>query len=438
MANRKRTYYPLIKSELFRNISILISGTALAQLIPILLQPILRRYYTPETFGAYTVYLSLLGILIVISSLKYELAIILPKKEKEAANVLFLAILLNLLMNGLILLIIIIWNSRIAGFLNLNNVFAKYLYAVPLGTFLLSFFQSINYWLIRKKRFFTISKNKFIRRGIEGGSQVGFKFVHLFHGLILGDIAGHFANISYGIFQAVKNGLKPSFFSFIKLKYVFKKYQEYPKFNVIPSLMSACSYLLPAIFINKYFSTVHAGFFDLSKLVLSIPLALIATSLSNVLLQRISEKYRTGESFILDLVPVFWVVLIIAVLEITVIRIWGVKLFLIFFGQEWEDSGIISRVLVWSFTLNFFSASFSSLFISMKKIKLLSLWQLVYFLAILSLILFKDLPFKIFIRNYVIIEVSCYILISFLISYIIWKYERGIVIKPRPEVSEKK
>src|SRR5664280_2838329 len=82
------------RSELLKNTSILISGTALAQLIPILLQPILRRYYTPDIFGAYSVYFSIVGILAIVSSFKYELAIILPRTDKEAANIFFLSALI--------------------------------------------------------------------------------------------------------------------------------------------------------------------------------------------------------------------------------------------------------------------------------------------------------------------------------------------------------
>ena len=424
MEKGKNAFSSFIKSELLQNTSILISGTALAQLIPILLQPVLRRYYTPETFGAYTVYLSLLGILIVISSLKYELAIILPKKNKEAANVLFLALLLNLLFNVFIFLIIIIWKESIVGFLNLSNEFANYLYLVPLGTFLFSFYQSINYWLIREKRFFAISKNKFIRRGVEGSSQIGFKLANLSHGLILGDIAGHFANIGYGIYQGVKTGLKPSFFSFNKLKYVFVKYLEYPKFNVIPSFMSACSYLLPAVFINKYFFSENAGFFDLSKLVLSIPLALVATSISNVLLQRVSEKFKNNESFLEDLLPIFGIVLFIAFVEVVVISAYGVDLFKLFFGELWVFSGRISGILVWSYAFSFIVASFSSLFISMKKIKLLSIWQLFYFMSIMSLVLFKDLCFVDFLRVYVSIEIVCCLISSVLLVFIVYNYEK--------------
>ena len=119
-------YSNFLRSELLRNTSILISGTALAQLIPILLQPVLRRFFSPEIFGAYSVYLSLIGILIVISSFRYELAIILPKKDKEAAGVFFLALTVNLIFNVLLLLIIILWKKKILLFLNLSDFVKLY------------------------------------------------------------------------------------------------------------------------------------------------------------------------------------------------------------------------------------------------------------------------------------------------------------------------
>jgi len=162
----------LSKSELFRNTSILISGTVIAQLIPIMLQPILRRFYSPETFGAYSIYLSLLGIFVVISSLKYELAIVLPKKDRDAANLLFVTVCINLIFNLALLLIIVSFKNQILLFLNLSEKYALYLYFIPLGTFLFNLYQGINYFLIRKKQFFPISINKFVRRGTEGIGQI--------------------------------------------------------------------------------------------------------------------------------------------------------------------------------------------------------------------------------------------------------------------------
>jgi O-antigen/teichoic acid export membrane protein len=424
----KKYFQQLLKSELFRDTSILISGTALAQLIPILLQPILRRFFTPQVFGAYSVYLSLVGILIVISSLRYELAIILPKKDRDAAGVFFLAFFLNLLFNILLLLAIILWKKKLLGFLNLSDEYDDYLLLVPLGTFLFSTYQSINYWLIRKKRFFAISVNKFIRRGFEGSAQILFKFSRVSHGLLYGDIIGQAANIFSGLFQGGKSGLSFRLFSLQKVKFMLSRYSEYPKFNIVPSFMSACSYLLPAIMINKFYSAEYTGYFDLSKLLLSIPMALVATSLSNVLLQRISEKNKLKVSITKDLNPILIFVAFSVVFEIGIIMIWAEDIFRIFFGAKWVLSGTISKILVWAFAFNFIVASFSSIFISLNKIKLLSAWQLIYFISIVSLFFFNNLSFISFLKLYTIIELSCCILSASFIVFIVVKYEKNIAL----------
>lgn len=416
----------LYQSGLLKNVSILASGTALAQLIPIALQPFMRRQFSAEIYGAYSVYLSLLGILIVVSSFKYELAIILPKKKKEAANVFFLAGLISFLVNIILLFSVLIWKTELANFLNLSVKYSNYLYFVPLGTFLFNFYQSINYWLIREKKFMAISKNKFIRRGAEGVSQLGFSFSIKQFGLIYGDLIGHFFNNVSGIFQAYKSGLKTKLLSLAKLKYVANKYKEYPRLNLLPSFMSACSYLLPVLFINKFYSSAYTGYFDLSKLVLSIPLALVATSISSVLLQRISEKFKNNESLIKELAPIILIAIIIAAGEIIVISLFGKELFGLFFGKKNAYSGEISQILVWSFALNFITATFSSIFIGMKKIKYLSLWQVIYFIGIVSLILFKNVSFTLFIERYVLIEVFCALLSIIFMVGIIYNYELGL------------
>jgi O-antigen/teichoic acid export membrane protein len=423
---KKSLFSSLIKSELLRNTSILISGTAVAQVIPIVLQPILRRYFSPEVFGAYSVYLSLIGILIVISSFRYELAIVLPKKEKDAATVFFLTIFLNFFFNSALLIFILFFRSPILRFLNLSENYAIYLYFVPLGTFMLSSYQSINYWLIRKKRFLPISVNKFVRRGFEGAAQVTFRIMKVPQGLIFGDLIGHIANIASGIYQSKKAGLSFSLVSLFKIKYVIRKYSEYPKFNLVPSLMSACSFMLPAVLINKFFLSENAGFFDLSKLLLSVPLALVATSVSNVLLQRFTEKFRNNDSILHDLYPILALVLIIGMLEVVIINIFGIDLFKLIFGEQWGFSGRISMLLVWAYALNFLVASFSSVFISMNKIKLLSIWQLLYFISILSLIFFQRLSFLDFLKVYVLIEVSCYLIIIAFMVMLIRNYELRI------------
>jgi O-antigen/teichoic acid export membrane protein len=423
-------YFPnhLLRSELLRSASVLISGTIIAQLISILLQPILRRLFTPESFGIYSVYLSLIGIILILCSLRYDDTIVLPKSDKESINLLGLALIINLVFNLFILILVIILGSKIISFLNLPSNFPiRILYIIPGGAFLLSTYSSLNAWLIRKKKYYSISFNKLIRRSTEGTAQISFALLKSLNSLIYSDIIGQAANVATVAIQAKKCELDFKLISITKLKYVFRKYSEFPKYNLIPAFMSSCSYLLPPIFINKFFSPETAGFFDLSKLLLSIPLAFIASSLSNVLLQRIAEKYNLKQSFLTELKPVFYIVGLISLVEIIGIILFGEDLFRIVFGSQWITSGKISKIMVWSFTFNFIASSFTSIFVSMRRIKIYSIWQFIYFMSILSLLFFKHLPFTEFLKVYVIIEVICYILVALIMLIIVYHYESGLI-----------
>lgn len=371
-------------------------------------------------------YSSIVGILIIISSFKYEQAIVLPKKDKESLNLVALSLIINFIFCLALLVIVLLFKERLLKLLNISEKFSTILYLIPLGTFLINTFQSFNYWLIRKKAFISISLNKFIRRGFEGFAQVTLAFLKNIKGLVFGDIIGQLSNIVTVIIQSKKNGFTFKSISYKKIKYVSNKYSEFPKYSLIPGFMSACSFLLPAILINKLYSAEYTGYFDLSKLLLSIPLALVASSVSSVLLQQVSEKFQDKKSFLVDIKPILYIITIICVFEVLIISFFGIELFKFIFGNTWGFSGEISKILVWSYALNFFVSSFSSIFISMRRIKTYSIWQVAYFTSILSLLFFKGIPFIEFIRIYVLIEVLCYSIATVLILFMIVKYEKKI------------
>lgn len=416
-----------LKSEIIRNTSVLITGTVIAQLISILLQPLLRRLYSAGDFGAFSVYLSMVGIIAVISTLRYDDAIVLPSEDKDSANLVILSQIYNLAINLILFIILLLFGKQILSFINLPSAFPVFLLLlIPAGAFLINLYQSFNYWLIRKKNYTNVSVNKLIRRGTEGAAQISFAIFKNNTGLIFSDIIGQTANVISTLIQSFKHGFRFNLISISGIRYVAEKYSEFPKFNLVPALMSTCSFLLPPIFINKFFSAENAGYFDASRLVLSIPLALVASSISNVLLQRIAERFNNRQSFLDDLKNLAPVVLLICLAEILVIMLFGPRLFGIAFGPEWIISGDISRIMVWSFVLNFFVSSFTCLFYSMRKIKIYSIWQVVYFLGIISLLFFKDLGFTGFLKFYVLIEVVCYLILTSVMVMIVMKYEKSI------------
>ncbi|MFT5306040.1 MAG: lipopolysaccharide exporter, partial [Chitinophagales bacterium] len=66
------------KSSFLKNTLLLVSGTTIAQAIPMVISPILTRIYEPKSFGVLMIYVSYISILGVIATTRYEKAIIIP------------------------------------------------------------------------------------------------------------------------------------------------------------------------------------------------------------------------------------------------------------------------------------------------------------------------------------------------------------------------
>ncbi len=80
------------RSEFVRNSLKLVSGAAIAQAISLLLAPVITRLYSPSDFGTFTFLIALAGGIALIGTFRYEMAIMLPKDDKSAANVMFLSL----------------------------------------------------------------------------------------------------------------------------------------------------------------------------------------------------------------------------------------------------------------------------------------------------------------------------------------------------------
>jgi O-antigen/teichoic acid export membrane protein len=105
-----------LKSEFTRNVLTLMTGTTIAQAIPIAISPILTRIYTPEDFGIFALFIAISSIVGSIVNGRYELAIMLPKKDEDAINILVLGLIITSFISLLLLILIILFNDDLVIF----------------------------------------------------------------------------------------------------------------------------------------------------------------------------------------------------------------------------------------------------------------------------------------------------------------------------------
>ena len=325
-----------IKSEFTKNVFTLMFGTALAQVIPFLLSPIISRLYTPDSFGKYSLFMSISGILAILATGKYEMAIILPKYDKYAFHLVLLSSILTLSFS-LIILIILFPLKFIFKFENLYFIIPFVVFAIGLNYV----FDRFNN---RIKNYKLMSIQRLIKSIVESLVSISFAiFLKNSLGLIWGFAIGYVCSNLLMIFINYKN-FKNLKYSKVILKTVSKKYINFPKYTLPHNLLNTLSSQIPIYLIPFFFTSNELGFYSFGLRMVQTPLSLISQSFFNVIGQKFAEEHANGKS----LLPLFKSTLKkLSLLAIATIPffIFAPEIFGFVFGDKWIEAGKYIRIL---------------------------------------------------------------------------------------------
>jgi hypothetical protein len=82
-----------MKSDFLRSVTVLTSGTVIAQAIGYAITPILTQFfYTPEDFGEFGIFMRIVALLTAIGTARYELTLPLPKRDQHAFQLFLLSL----------------------------------------------------------------------------------------------------------------------------------------------------------------------------------------------------------------------------------------------------------------------------------------------------------------------------------------------------------
>ena len=331
------------------------TGTTIAQAIPIAISPILTRIYTPEDFGLLALYVSIVSILSVVVTGQYELAIMLPKKDNDAINIMALSMIITFSMSFILLCIIFLLNENITKLLG-NEEISNWLYLIPFSIFLTGTYNSLNYWLNRKKNYKILSTTRIYQSLTTSTSNISFGAINYGSGgLILGSLMGQVVG-TYRLMK--KTSIKLLFVHINRLKIISlaKKYRKFPKITVPHSVFSTTSMSLPIFIITYYFSTKETGYFSFASKIVMLPIGLISNAYYQVFFESFSKEENKEDFFKQKFKQVNMIFLPIFFL------LWFIfpELFAFVFGEKWKVAGVYTQILLPLFYLKFLSNLFTT------------------------------------------------------------------------------
>ena len=122
------------KKSFAQDVLTLTSVPVFSQIMGILLTPIVTRMYTPESFGLANLFGSAIMILVVFSTMGYHSAIILPKNDSTATNILMVCFFSMFCVSAISFLIIMVGKDIFATALNAPSL-VNYLWLTPIFVF---------------------------------------------------------------------------------------------------------------------------------------------------------------------------------------------------------------------------------------------------------------------------------------------------------------
>ena len=418
----------IVKSSGVRNFTKLLSANVVAQIIGLVVYPILTRMYAPEDFGLLNLFLSIGGVLAILSTAEYYYAIVLPKEEKDAEQVLGVGVLW--LVTTTVLVGLSVAFSKPISLLFKSPNLASYYWLMPLYVLAMGAWNLLNYWYIRHKDYNPISRYQVSQNVLSAGGKLGMGWGGVLQGGMIYSVVVAPLISLLSSWVVARKTLLPAWrrISWRGVREQGQVYRNFPCFVLPRSFVNMLAGQMPVLLLTPFFGGEAVGFLSLAILLGYTPIGTITRAIYQVMYQhtmeQVHEQKPIGQifrKFILSasaiIIPVF-------------VGLWFVlpQLTAWLLGAEWHVSGEYIRwMLPWLY-VSLLSCSINYLFDVFMKQK----WGL-FFEVMLAVMRVAGLCIGVWAGNFML-AIMCYSFFTALalVAQIIWmlwqvrRYDRSL------------
>lgn len=280
---------PIFRSSSIKNFAKLLSANIVAQIIGLVVYPILTRIYSPEDFGLLNLFLSISAVLVILSTAEYYNAIVLPKEEDKAISIIQVCLLLIILITVLTS-ISVCFSDQIALIFNTPKL-AEYYWMMPIIVFALGLWNILNYWYTRCTQYNNISSYLISNSILASTGKICLGHAGLLSGgMIYASVIAPIISLFFNLFHT-KNKLKLFFaFSWNKMIKAAKTYRYFPIYSLPRSFINMLAGQLPILLLTPIFGSHYVGLWGMALLLGFTPINVITRSIYQVLYQHISNR----------------------------------------------------------------------------------------------------------------------------------------------------
>lgn len=342
--------------RIFRNIVILLTGTGIAKAVGFLTVPLVTRLYTPEVFGLYSLFTSIVALLSPVLSLRYSAAIPLPKREETAKVVLLVSLGLLIITTSLVAGLLLLTPELILSLFSAERLL-PYAGLLVVFIFFAGLYEILSSWAVRRHSFRAIARTAVTQSIVGGSGKVGFGMVGLDKsGLFIGQVLSQAAACLTLAIQAWRDMAKiPGRFRQSRAIFSLRYYSDFPRYRLPSQMLLAYSLQAPVLYIAAGHGAAAAGQLGLALTALALPIALIGQTTGQAYYAEVARIGKSNADEILRITKaVIARLLMLGAIPALALAITGPWIFPIVFGDRWHEAGqlasILSPYLLFQFT----------------------------------------------------------------------------------------
>jgi O-antigen/teichoic acid export membrane protein len=340
-----RVYTNISGNPMLKGIFLIGGGSILAQMVGILSTPIITRLFSPEDFGLFAVYLSITSVITIVASLRYELAIPIPRDEADASNLFGLCLLLVATTSSILAVLMLIFGGPLLSLIGANRL-GPYLWLLVPVFFIMGIYQVFLYWTIRRRNYGIITYTKIYQ---SFGGAISKIILGLLSagpwGLLIGDCISQICGIGTIISRTWQEDKKLlTNISLKGMRDAALEYKKFPLFSSSSAVINALAFQVPVLLISSFYGLSEAGLYSLSNSILFLPSLVIGSSIAQAYLGEVTEVMRRDENHRKKLASLYLStttrLAAIAIPLIGIIALVAPTLFPVVFGQKWLYAGV--------------------------------------------------------------------------------------------------
>jgi O-antigen/teichoic acid export membrane protein len=390
----------LIRGSFWRSVGWVLTGTAVAQIVPVLSSLVIARQYLPSEFGTFAGWLGVVSVLAVMLTGRFEtsLAVMEDGEPRRFAviSTLYTVILATLAVSLLLLLWLVMGAPALFPWgmeLQLNLV----LFVIPVAL-LAAFSETWQSWAAAEGKFRYLSVIRITQAFSIVVLQIGFGELNPTADMLA---IAHGMGVLVSLFVAwliMPLGYFPDKLFPVVLEF-WRAQHRFPKLSLPAGVINTVAAQLPILIVATRFGADVAGLLAMTVKVLGAPIGLLGRAVLDVFKRHASEAFRTRGECRAEYLRMFKVLGLASIAFSCVMFFISESLFALVFGENWRVSGTIAFWMLPLFAMRFMASPLSYMVYIVGKQHLDLIWQVVLLmLTIFSLSLFQ--PYSLSLQIY--------------------------------------